>query len=208
MGLPRKTINEDASITLNIPPPRPAIIQTVNQQQGKPDNFKSFYQSGIKSFAQSNTEKSDLLKKAADYIKQNEGVKNIMYKDSKGHWTIGIGHLVTPQEYTLFKNRKLTNEEVLNLFKKDMEKKLQLAKSYFGQAFNTFSPSLQIAILDGYFRGDLSGSPRTKELLRQGNFTAAAKEYLNNNEYRAAVASGSGVAKRMQRNAAIMAAEK
>lgn len=206
MGLTRKLNNEVAPVTVNIPPPMPAHVQTVDPRQNKSDNFKSFYQSNLKTFDQPVI--SSLIAKASEYIKRNEGVKNRLYKDTRGNWTIGIGHLVTPKEYNNFKGRVLTNEEVLDLFKQDLNKKMLLAKSYFGPVFNTFSDNLKIAILDGYFRGDLPGSPRARELLRKGNFAAAAKEYLNNNEYRDALATGSGVAKRMQRNAQIMSAEK
>jgi hypothetical protein len=129
-----------------------------------------------------------------------------MYRD-KGFWSIGIGHLITPQEYNFYKNRILSDKEILDLFNKDLNKKIQLAKSHFGAKFDSFSENLKIAIIDGYFRGDLSGSPRARELLRRGNYQAAAKEYLNNKEYKDALASGSGVAKRMQRNAEIMARE-
>lgn len=200
---------EVGPITVNIPPPLPTHVHTVAAQQpGAGSNFKDFYQSSIKSFNKPEMQQQSLTIKAADYIKRNEGVKNTLYKDSKGFWTIGIGHLVTPEEYKNFKGKVLSDREVLNIFQKDLDKKMSLVKSHFGSAFDNFSQNLQIAILDGYFRGDLSGSPRTRKLLLSNNFKAAAKEYLNNNEYRAALASGSGVAKRMQRNAAIIAAER
>ena len=196
--------NEVGPITVNIPPPIPAQVQTVEPRNtALRGSFKDFYHSDIKSFAPSG---SSFVEKAANYIKRNEGVKNKMYRD-KGFWSIGIGHLITPQEYNFYKNRILSDKEILDLFNKDLNKKIQLAKSHFGAKFDSFSENLKIAIIDGYFRGDLSGSPRARELLRRGNYQAAAKEYLNNDEYRAALASGSGVAKRMQRNAEIMARE-
>ncbi len=208
MGPARKLNIEVGPITVNIPPPLPTHVHTVAAQQPTAgSNFKDFYQSSIKSFNKPDLQQHSLIVKAADYIKRNEGVRNTLYKDSKGYWTIGIGHLVTPEEYKNFKGRTLSEQEVLNLFQKDLNKKMSLVRSHFGPVFDSFSQNLQIAILDGYFRGDLAGSPRTRKLLLSNNFKAAAKEYLNNNEYKAALASGSGVAKRMQRNAAIIAAE-
>lgn len=202
----RKILSNETPITVKLPPVQPAYTQTVDRQTaGHGSNFKDFYQSNIKSFA---PDAASFYDKAANYIKRNEGVRNKLYRDSKGYWTIGIGHLVTPQEYNLFKGKQLTQQEIMDLFKKDLDKKIQLAKSYFGAKFESFSDDLKIAIIDGYFRGDLSQSPRTRELLRRGNFKAAAKEYLNNDEYRAALTSGSGVAKRMQGNAIIMSREK
>lgn len=202
----KKLNNEMGPITVNIPPPMPAHVQTVTTQQtGTGSNFKDFYHSSIKTFAPIG---GSFLEKAAEYIKRNEGKKNTLYKDTKGYWTVGIGHLVTSQEFNNFKGRKLTDQEVLSLFKQDLNKKMALVRKHFGAAFDTYSPNLQIAILDGYFRGDLSGSPETRKLLLARKFKEAAKEYLDNKEYRAALVSGSGVATRMQRNAAIMAAER
>lgn len=199
---------EVGPITVNIPPPLPSQVHTVaDQQPAAGSSFKNFYQSSIKSFNKPEIQQSSLINKAADYIKRNEGIKNTLYKDSKGYWTIGIGHLVTPEEYKTFKGKVLSDKEILELFQKDLNKKMSLVRSHFGSAFDNYSQDLQIAILDGYFRGDLAGSPRTRKLLLGNNFKAAAKEYLNNNEYKAALSSGSGVAKRMQRNAAIIAAE-
>ena len=68
-----------------------------------------------------------------------------------------------------------------------------------------------MAILDGFFRGDMSGSPKALELIRAGKLTEAADEYLNNNEYRESVALNKrgkkhGVAGRMERNAAALRA--
>lgn len=198
--------NEVGPITVDIPPPMHSQVQIVEPYSTAPGNsFKKFYHSNVKSFAAPQT--NIFLNKASEYIKRNEGVRNKLYRDSKGYWTVGIGHLVTPQEYNTFKNKTLSDQEVMDLFNKDLNKKIQLAKSHFGAKFDSFSDDLKIAIIDGYFRGDLSGSPRTRDLLRRGNYQAAAKEYLNNKEYKAALASGSGVAKRMQRNAEIMSRE-
>ena len=59
--------------------------------------------------------------------------------------------------------------------------------------------------MDGFFRGDLSGSKDTLALMNQGDFKAAAKEYLNHAGYRKSKEEGTGVAGRMERNAAVFA---
>lgn len=41
------------------------------------------------------------------YITENEGSKKMPYKDTEGHWTVGIGHKMSPQEDT-----KWTKEQV------------------------------------------------------------------------------------------------
>jgi len=183
--------------------PAAAQVQKVSPQRtGDAQNFKGFYHSNIKSFDKQAVD--PFIKKAGDYIKRNEGVKNKLYKDSKGYWTIGIGHLVTPQELPYYRGKTLSENEIYSLFAKDLQSKLSMVKRDFPN-YDSYSDDLKIAILDGYFRGDLSGSPRTRELINKGNFKAAAQEYLNNAEYRAALKSGSGVASRMQRNAKVFA---
>lgn len=200
----KKGIKLKESITFSIPPPPPAQVQTVDAQKASSSpSFSGFYRSNVKSFDNTNS----FIKRAADYIKRNEGVRNKLYKDSKGKWTVGIGHLVTPQEYNRFAGRTLSDSEVLELFNKDIQSKLFLVRQHFGSKFDNYSDNLKIAILDGYFRGDLSGSPKARALLKAGDFDGAAREYLNNAEYRKAQATGSGVAARMQRNASIMSSE-
>ena len=53
-------------------------------------------------------------------ISQFEGVSNKAYKDSKGLWTIGVGHLIKPNEPHLF-DAVLTDEQVEELFKSDLK---------------------------------------------------------------------------------------
>jgi len=58
----------------------------------------------------------DLVRQAAQYVAANEGRRNVVYKDSKGLPTVGIGHLVTPQEKKQFEGRVLSDAEVDDLF--------------------------------------------------------------------------------------------
>ena len=195
----REAIDAPPPITFSIPPPPPAHVQHVDPSSSASarGSFKDFYHSNISSF----NADSSFIHKAASYIKKNESVRNKLYRDSKGLLTIGIGHLVKPEEMALFKGKTLTDTQVEALFKKDVDQKMVLIQKHFGSTFNSFPEAVKIAILDGYFRGDLSSSPDTRALLKAGNFKAAAKEYLNNKEYKQAVLTGSGVASRMQRNA-------
>jgi hypothetical protein len=147
------------------------------------------------------------LTKAYEYIRKHEGVRNQLYKDIYGNWTIGIGHLVKPEELKGFTNRTLSNEEIETIFKDDLAKKMILIRKHFGKDFDKYSDNLKIVILDGYFRGDLSGSPKARLLIKTRKFSEAAKEYLANAEYLKAKRAGSGVAKRMETNANIIAKE-
>lgn len=146
--------------------------------------------------------------------KGKAGRPGFIYKDSRGYPTIGIGHLVTDNTPEIFRQlfgtkfdsntvlsgrKPLTDKQMFKLLDYDLPKKINLAKSQIPE-FNTYPPYVQTAIVDGYYRGDLPGSPKTKKLINSGNWVAAATEYLNNKEYKAAKSSHSGVAKRMERN--------
>lgn len=155
--------------------------------------------------AQPEATKNDFLHDAFNYIKKHEGVFNTMYRDIYGHWTIGIGHLIKPGEFKKFQGKTLSDAEVEQIFKSDIRGKLSLIQKHFGKKFDTFPNKLKIAILDGYFRGDLSGSPETRALIMQNRFPEAAKAYLNNKEYNKAKKTRSGVASRMEKNASIIA---
>jgi len=50
--------------------------------------------------------------------------------------------------------------------------------------FDTFSEELQQALFYEWFRGSLVQSPKTRALINAGKFSEAAKEFLNNDEYR------------------------
>jgi GH24 family phage-related lysozyme (muramidase) len=156
-------------------------------------------------------EPDEVIVAAREYIKANEGVKNKPYKDTKGFWTVGIGHLMTPQEIKSMAGRTLSDQEVNDIFARDLASKAKMAKRELGKSYDTLPKEAKVAILDGFFRGDMSGSPKALELLRAGKLPEAADEYLNNKEYRESVAMNKrgekhGVAGRMERNAAAIRA--
>ena len=55
-----------------------------------------------------------------DYIIEEEGYRNKAYKDTKGLWTIGVGHLIKSDEQHLL-NATLTDEQVKDLLKIDLK---------------------------------------------------------------------------------------
>lgn len=156
--------------------------------------------------AESASKPDDLMTRAWEYIKANEGVRYEPYKDSKGLWTIGVGSLMSPEDIKALTGKKLTEKEVNYRFTRDLTAKEKLARAKLGPAFDRMPIDTRVAVLDGMFRGDLSGSPKTLKLLREGKFEEASTEYLNNAEYRDSVAMNKrgkahGVARRMERNA-------
>ena len=113
----------------------------------------------------------------------------------------------------------ITKEEALRLFEADMPDYIKRAESFTnyeyiynkktkerprggrlgGLTFSDHSNELQKHIISATFRGSWGDSPKTRKLLSEGRYEEAAKEFLNNDGYRNAVANGRrGIRKRME----------
>jgi lysozyme len=55
-----------------------------------------------------------------DFITKEEGSRNKAYKDTKGLWTIGVGHLIRPAEQHLI-TATLTDDQVKELLRSDLK---------------------------------------------------------------------------------------
>jgi len=60
-----------------------------------------------------------IAKSTLDFITKEEGARNKAYKDSKGLWTIGVGHLIKADEQNLI-TATLTDEQVEDLLRSDL----------------------------------------------------------------------------------------
>jgi GH24 family phage-related lysozyme (muramidase) len=159
-------------------------------------------------------ENQNLVSEAFKVIRKHEGFKAEPYLDSKNNWTVGIGTLIgkgkdADLKASPYYGKKINEATAQKIAVADINKKIDLVKGLIGSdKFDTFSPQLQAQIVSGAYRGDITGSPKTLSLLREGNFKEASKEFLNNKEYRDAVAAKSGVAGRMKEVSSVMAVEK
>ena len=61
-----------------------------------------------------------ITKSTLSYITEEEGKRNKAYKDTKGLWTIGVGHLIRPGEEHLI-TATLSDEEVEELLRSDLK---------------------------------------------------------------------------------------
>jgi GH24 family phage-related lysozyme (muramidase) len=121
-------------------------------------------------------------------IVSSEGYNAGSYIDTKGVPTTGFGQT---GEYS-----GIPFDQVVNSFE---QKTRGIVPSY-----DTLPQELQLRLLDSTYRGGLSGSPATLKLLNSGQWESAADEFLDNDEYRTAVKSKSGVASRMEETAEAM----
>lgn len=139
------------------------------------------------------------------YIREKEGFSSTPYTDTKNKWTIGIGTLIgkgTEEDLrkSEFYGKQIDENTAAQIARRDLQAKADLMRQpdQLGKVVDSFSPELQAKLLSGYYRGDISGSPKAKALLNARKFKQAANQFLDNDEYRAAKASKSGVAKRME----------
>ena len=116
----------------------------------------------------------------------NEGWKNKPYKDSRGLWTVGVGHLIgngktLPKEW----DRELTNEEVRQLFEKDFDEHLKQAQKTPG--WDKANEAGKAGLIDLTY--NMGGYWYTKfkkaaAFLKDGNFKDAALELKNSAWYK------------------------
>lgn len=165
---------------------------------------------------------------------RNNKIDTTSYYDSNGHLTVGIGYCVRKGDIgTLFKekdgevsyvkNKKgktrpvihITKEKAIAIFQRELKEKINTANRIYDK-FDKFPVALKVAILDCLYRGDLYRSTRSlikdamnhyfkgeketaKKLLNQ-----AATEHLKNKERERSEKEGTGVHKRMKRDAAFI----
>jgi len=174
-----------------------------------------------------------VLEKLLKVVKQREG------KGEKGRAgfsylvlgetkpTIGHGHKMVKGDKELFSKlfgntvnyddllggkTALTEKQMDKLVRRDIKWKYRELQGDLPN-LNTFSDDLTISLIDSYFRGGLSGSPDTLELLKEGKFSEASKEFLDHDEYRQSKGGFGekghlpGIAKRMEIHAGEMLKE-
>jgi GH24 family phage-related lysozyme (muramidase) len=126
-------------------------------------------------------------------IMRHEGAIPYPYKDSKGLWTIGVGHLIgdgktLPPEYSAWSNNKgafdkgnnttpvLTQKQMEDLFEEDYKKHEAIAKK--GPGFNKADPEVQGAFVDLSFNMGAWWTifKKAGKAAENGDFETAANE--------------------------------
>jgi lysozyme len=116
----------------------------------------------------------------------NEGWKNKPYKDSRGLWTVGVGHLIgngktLPKEW----DREFSNQEVRELFEKDFTEHLKLAEKAPG--WDKANEAGKAGLIDltynmgGYWYKKFKVAAG---LLADGKFKEAADEFKSSKWYK------------------------
>lgn len=159
-----------------------------------------------------------------DTLVREEGFADAPYRDPYLKWTVGYGTLIgngsdedlAASPYAGGRSISQINglqgsakeidaaarEIALGIASREAETKLATVRNrdYIGPVFETLPINLQDLIVSSAYRGGITGSPNTMRMIREGDFLGASTEFLNNDEYRAAIQPGAaapGVAHRM-----------
>ena len=110
-------------------------------------------------------------KQVMDLIEFHEGRERKLYKDSRGIWTIGVGHNI--------QERGLSDAAIDFIFTEDLEDVLQDANTF--PWFASLDPVRQAAIIDMLFNMGLSvfrQFRRTIAYIQRGEYDRAGEEIL------------------------------
>lgn len=150
------------------------LLDYLKQKEGKASNWKKF----TKVLSRKSKYKNTRVKGSSDYG---------LYYDDQGYLTAGHGHLVTkkdmanPKRMEYLKN--LSSKEAINLLEKDSRSKINKIDKDIPN-LREMTIESQIPLISSYFRGGLSGSRKTKQLIKDKEYGMAAREFLDNEEYR------------------------
>lgn len=138
-----------------------------------------------------------LVSKFKDIIRDAESLKLEAYKPdpTEPFWTIGFGR----HREDVKEGDKITEEEAEEMLDEDVRSRITSIEEMLPE-FDTYPDSLRDALFSEHFRGSIKDSPDTVKLMLDYDFDGAAKEYLDNDEYREAEAKGiPGIRPRMEK---------
>ena len=134
-----------------------------------------------------------------DFIKDKEGFKGSAYKpiDTEENYTIGYGNYGADVK----EGDTITQQEAEVQLQQNIDERLVQIRQAIPE-FDNLPLEARQNLLGSWFRGSLSGSPKTIGLINEGKWDEASQEFLNNNEYR--TTNLGGVKKRMNATANAM----
>lgn len=107
------------------------------------------------------------LTPAQKRVVREEGFVDGLYKDTKGIVTSGVGQV---------------GEFINKGFKASYEEHVNRTRG-MTKDFDKLPDYLKEELIQSTYRGDWSGSPMTRDIFNSGGYKAAAREFLNHEEY-------------------------
>ena len=131
-----------------------------------------------------------------DFIKDKEGFKGSAYKpiDTEENYTIGYGNYGADVK----EGDTITQQDAEVQLQQNIDERLVQIRQAIPD-FDNLPLEARQNLLGSWFRGSLSGSPKTIGLINEGKWQEASDEFLNNDEYRNTTLGG--VKKRMNATA-------
>jgi len=124
---------------------------------------------------------ADPLERFGPYISHNEGFHLSPYKDTTGHYTVGVGHKLRVHEAI----RVYTAKEVSELFRADLLVAVHDARKLFPE-FDRLPLPAQLVIVDLSFQLGYPGFFKFhhfRRSVRQGDWKEAARELYYSDYY-------------------------
>ena len=134
-----------------------------------------------------------------DFIKDKEGFKGSAYKpiDTEENYTIGYGNYSKDVK----EGDTITQQEAEVQLQQNIDERLVQIRQAIPE-FDSLPLEVRQNLLGSWFRGSLSGSPKTIGLINEGKWQEASDEFLDNDEFRNTTLGG--VKKRMNATANAM----
>ncbi|WP_232725734.1 lysozyme [Qipengyuania seohaensis] len=146
--------------------------------RSKPDMTATY----VMAAEEQDIRKPAALMKASDTFKQalieEEGVRYTVYRDVAGYPTVGVGHLVTPQD-NLRVGDRVSEERVLSLLEKDLETAERGVRILVGDLplfQHEFDALLDLVYNVGLGNVSQAESPRLNAAIQAGDYERIAAE--------------------------------
>lgn len=175
LAIPKQSPTLPVGPPLQPVPALPTVAAT--PVSGSPMAASSVSKTGVKTLVDLSS--SDLAIMAM--IKKHEGVRNKPYQDTKGLWTVGVGHLIgdgktLPPEW----NKTFTDQEIDSIFSLDYRHHKELAMKAPG--WDKANEKGQAALIDLTFNMGFGWTNKFKkgvQALSVGDFKTAADEFID-----------------------------
>lgn len=120
------------------------------------------------------------IEKLKKQVIANEGVRKTAYKDTLGHWTTGVGHLIRLPDEEYLIDKELTDLEVDQIFMTDLNQAINDARNFIDA--DTIPDDAFHVVIDLAFN---LGLPKLmkfqnfQQALRDKDFVKASREMLD-----------------------------
>lgn len=127
-----------------------------------------------------------------DFIKEKEGKRLTAYPDADG-FSIGFGR------YGANEGDTITDQQAEEYLEEDINTRIDAINKKI-PGFDDMPLEARQNMFGSWYRGSLSGSPKTIKLINEGKYEEASKEFLDNDEYKNKE-TAPGIKKRMEATA-------